>query len=253
MTNEELLKKNQELEERILKLEGIKTETIPEIKTYSFSQITEDELKSVVEIEENLENETIFDEWLNNDIVVNEEIESFLSKLLKQNRKLIFSYNEDDLKIYFLAPIFNKVNFFSYEDKIRAFYENVLTYETDKFIFKGRVDFMFSKGLKRSEKPYFFIQEFKKGKKPTDPEPQLLAEMISAVELNKSTTIRGAFITGENWRFVILEKLEVNKYQYFLSPNFDSTNIEKLKGIYRNLKFVKNEIIQMVRQENKYR
>ena len=108
---------------------------------------------------------------------------------------------------------------------------------------------MFSKGLKRSEKPYFFIQEFKKGKKPTDPEPQLLAEMISAVELNKTTTIRGAFITGAIWNFVILEKLGVDKYQYFISSNFDSTKIDDLKGIYRNLKFVKNEIIEMVRKE----
>ncbi len=248
MTNEELLKENEKLRKEVQELKGIK-QTIPKIPTFSFSKITENELKSVVDIEENLENETIFDDWLDNDIVVSKEVEDFFKKLLKQNRKLIFSYNEDDLKIYFLAPIFNKVNFFSYEDKIRAFYENVLTYETDKFIFKGRVDFMFSKGLKRSEKPYFFIQEFKKGEEFGNPRPQLLAEMISAVELNKTTTIQGAFITGEHWRFVILEKLGKDKYQYFLSANFDSTKLEDLKGIYRNLKFVKNEIIEMVRQE----
>jgi len=162
MTKKELLKKNEELEKRILELEGIK-KTIPKIPTFAFSKITENELKSVVDIEENLYDETIFDEWLENEIVVSEEVENFLSKLLKQNKKLLFSYNEDDLKVYFLIPIFNKVNFFSFNDKIRAFYENILTYKTDKFIFKGRVDFMFAKGLKRSEKPYFFIQEFKKG------------------------------------------------------------------------------------------
>ncbi len=251
MTNEELLKRNRELEKENLALRGIKIETIPQIPTFNFSKITESELKSVVNIEENFKNDTIFDEWLKNNIVVSEETENFLMKLLKKNAKFIFSYSEDDLKIHFLAPIFNKVDFFSYEDEVRAFYENVLIYETDKFIFKGRVDFMFSKGLKRSEKPYFFIQEFKKGEEFANPQPQLLAEMISAVELNKSKTIRGAFITGENWRFVILEKLGVDKYQYFISPNFDSTDIEKLKWIYRNLKFVKDEIIQMVRQENK--
>ncbi len=248
MTNEELLKEIKELKKEVLELKGIK-KTIPKIPTFSFSQITEDELNSVVDIEENLYNETIFDEWFNNDIVVSEETEDFLMKLLKKNIKLIFSYHEDDLKVYFLTPIFNKVDFFSFEDNIRAFYENILTYKTDKFIFNGRVDFMFAKGLKRSEKPYFFIQEFKKAKKPTDPEPQLLAEMISAVELNKTTTIRGAFIMGKDWYFVILEKLGVDKYQYFISKPFDSTDIEKLKGIYKNLQFVKNEIIEMVRQE----
>ncbi len=248
MTKKELLKKNEELEKRILELEGIK-KTIPKIPTFAFSKITENELKSVVDIEENLYDETIFDEWLENEIVVSEEVENFLSKLLKQNKKLLFSYNEDDLKVYFLIPIFNKVNFFSFNDKIRAFYENILTYKTDKFIFKGRVDFMFAKGLKRSEKPYFFIQEFKKGEEFANPRPQLLAEMISAVELNKTKSIRGAFIIGKDWYFVILEKLGVNKYQYFLSEPFNSIKIDELKGIYRNLQFVKNEIIERVRQE----
>ena len=246
---EKVLKRNEELEKKILELQGIQTKIIPEIKTYSFSQITEDELNSVVDIEENLENETIFDEWLNNNIVVSDEIEDFLMKLLKKNIKLIFSYNEDDLKVYFLIPIFNKVDFFSFKDNIRAFYENILTYKTDKFIFNGRVDFMFAKGLKRAKKPYFFIQEFKKGKNPTDPEPQLLAEMISAVELNKTKSMRGAFIIGGNWYFVILEKLGKDKYQYFVSKAFDSTKIDDLKGIYKNLQFVKNEIIEMVQKE----
>ncbi len=246
---EKVLKENEILRKEIQELKGIK-KTIPEITTYSFSQITEDELKSVVKIKQNFNDETIFDEWLNNNLVVSEETEIFLQELIDENRRLILSYKEDDLKIYFLAPLFHKIKFLSYENEIRAFYEDVLTYETDKFIFNGKVDFMLSKGLTSSEKPYFFIQEFKKGKKPTDPEPQLLAEMISAVELNKSTTIRGAFITGENWNFVILEKLGKDKYQYFISKTFNSTDIEKLKGIYRNLKFVKNEIIEMVRKEN---
>ncbi len=248
MTNEELLKEIIELKKEVQELKGIK-KTIPKIPTFAFSKITENELKSMVDIRENFKDETIFDEWLENDIIVSEETENFLMELLKKNAKFIFSYNEDDLKIYFLAPIFNKVDFFSYEDEVRAFYENVLTYETDKFIFKGRVDFMFAKGLKRSENPYFFIQEFKKGEEFANPRPQLLAEMISAVELNKTTTIRGAFIIGKDWYFVILEKLGIDKYQYFLSEAFNSTKIEELKGIYRNLKFVKNEIIQMVRQE----
>jgi hypothetical protein len=31
--------------------------------------------------------------------------------------------------------------------------------------------------------------------------------------------IKGAYITGENWHFVILEKLERHKYQYFISQS----------------------------------
>jgi hypothetical protein len=71
-----------------------------------------------------------------------------------------------------------------------------------------------------------------------------LAELISAIELNNWITIKGAYIVGAIWRFVILEKLEKNKYQYFVSQNFDSTKIEDLKDIYKNLMFVKNESIK---------
>jgi hypothetical protein len=92
----------------------------------------------------------------------------------------------------------------------------------------------------------FFIQEFKKSKTAKNPEPQLLAELIAAIELNDFTTIKGAFIIGAIWNFVILEKLEINKYQYFVSRNYDSTDLEKLKGIYKNLLFVKNEIFESV-------
>ncbi len=247
MTNKELLKRNKELEKEILKLKGIKVK-IPEVKTYYFSQIGEIQLEELVDIKQ-IYKRTIFKEWFDFEYEIGIETEDFLQKLLDKNEDLIFDYYEEDLKANFIIPLINRVDFFMREDEIRNFFEAPLTYKTDKFIFSGETDFMVSSGIKRAKKPYFFIQEFKKSKKTSDPEPQLLAEMISAVELNKTTTIRGAFIIGESWRFVILEKLGVDKYQYFVSKSFDITDIEKLKKVYKNLQFVKNEIIEMVRKE----
>ena len=66
------------------------------------------------------------------------------------------------------------------------------------------------------------------------------------MELNNWKTIRGAYIVGSIWNFVILEKLGKDSYQYFVSINFDSTKIEDLKSIYKNLLFVKNEIIYII-------
>ena len=97
---------------------------------------------------------------------------------------------------------------------------------------------------------YFFIQEFKKGIKGSDPEPQLLAELIAGLELNTWQIIRGAYIVGAIWNFVILEKLGKDKYQYFVSENFDSSKIGDLKGIYQNLVFVKEEIIEKIKKED---
>ena len=248
MTNDELFKEIKELKKEVQELKGIK-KTIPRIKTYYFSKI-----KSIAQLEglvniKRIYKQIIFEEWFSFDYNIDEDVENFLQKLLDKNAQLIFDYYEEDLKMYFLAPLLNKVDFLMMNEEVRGFYDAPLTYKTDKFIFSGESDFMISKGIQRAKKPYFFIQEFKKGKKLTDPEPQLLAEMISAVELNKTTTIRGAFITGADWYFVILEKLEVDKYQYFLSQKFNSTKIDELKGIYKNLQFVKNEVIKMVRKE----
>ncbi|MDQ7046610.1 MAG: hypothetical protein Q9M39_02965 [Sulfurovum sp.] len=103
---------------------------------------------------------------------------------------------------------------------------------------------MYLKVSKKATNPYFFIQEFKKGFISSNPQPQLLAELISAVELNNETSMRGAYIIGENWNFVILEKLGKDTYQYFVSRTFNCTRIDDLKDIYKNLMFVKEQIIE---------
>ena len=119
-----------------------------------------------------------------------------------------------------------------------------MTYNTSQFILNGTVDFVVPKDYSRVKNPIFLFKSLKEVKNMAI--PQLLAELISAVELNDWKFIKRAYITGGNWHFVILEKLERHKYQYFISQNFDSTKIEDLKFIYKNLKFVKNEILSMV-------
>ena len=244
MSELELLKKVEKLEEEIRELKGLTKKKIP---IFTFSQIKDIDLESVINIEQNFDN-SIFDEWLNCDIKMKKRDIVFLEKLLIKNQNLIKHYNEEDLKIHFLTPIFHKVDFQSYKNGFRDFYNEVLTYKTDKFIFTGNTDFVVSKGFKYAKKPYFFIQEFKKGIKGSDPEPQLLAEMISGIELNSYKTIKGAYIVGENWNFVILEKLGKDKYQFFVSKTFNSTNIKDLKGIFKNLLFIKNEIIAGIKR-----
>jgi len=237
-----LLKEIDELKRKVNILEGKDENQIP---TYQYSKIRDIDLKKLFEIEKNLD-ESIFDEWLNNQIEIDNSIESFLKNLIEDNKSLIETYGEEDLKVKFIVPILNKIRFKSYEKKIQDFYELPMTYRTSQFILNGTVDFVVSEGLVESKKPYFFIQEFKRSEDYGNPRPQLLAELISAIELNDWKLIKGAYIIGGNWHFAILEKLNVDKYQYFISQNFDSTKIEDLKLIYKNLLFVKNEILTMV-------
>jgi len=237
-----LLKEIEELRKEVNILKGLDENQIP---TYRYSQIRDTELKKLFEIEKKLSLK-IFDKWFNNDIYLTEEIVNYLQQLIEQNSNLIEDYNEEDLKVYLISPLLNKIKFFNRDKEIRGFYELPMSYATDQFILKGNVDFVVSEGLVESKKPYFFIQEFKRHEEYGNPRPQLLAELITAVELNDWKFIKGAYIVGAHWHFVILEKLEHHKYQYFISQNFDSTKIEDLKAIYKNLLFVKNEILAMV-------
>jgi hypothetical protein len=219
--------------------------TKEDIPIYYFSKIKDHELRQLVNIKQKFSTD-IFDNWFNNQIIIKDNDIQFLTELLNKEFNFIRIYQEEDLKVKFIAPILNKIDFRDINKEIRDFYEQKITYQTENFILTGITDFLISKGLEYSEKPYFFIQEFKKGKESGYPEPQLLAELIAGVELNNFQTMKGAYIVGAIWNFVILEKLAENKYRYFISINFDSTKIEELKEIYKNLLFIKDEIFKMV-------
>jgi hypothetical protein len=218
------------------------------IPVYYFSKITDNELRKLVKIKPKFSN-AIFATWFDKKVIIKDHEIKFLTELLNREIYFIRIYKEEDLKVKFIAPILNKIDFRNIDNEIRDFYEEKITYETEQFIFTGTTDFLISKGLEYSEKPYFFIQEFKKGKESSYPESQLLAELIAGIELNKFTIMKGAYIVGAIWNFVILEKLAENKYQYFVSINFDSTKIKELIKIYKNLLIIKEDIFKIVESD----
>jgi hypothetical protein len=200
-------------------------------------------LEVLFSIEKNIQNKQAFNQWFAYTYTFLEDDIIFFQALIEKNSALISDYSEEDLKANFLIPLINKVDFFLLDKRIRGFYEGPLLYKTERFILKGKVDFVVSKGLLKSKRPYFFLQEFKKGEEFSNPRPQLLAELISALELTGDSSMKGAYVIGAIWNFVILEKLEKDTYQYFISKNFDSTKLEDLKDIYKNLLFVKSKLL----------
>ena len=244
MTNKELLKEIKKLKKENLALKGL---SIKE-KAKAFSSVDTKYLNKVVTIKENLDKER-FNKWFNNNIKIAENSKLFLKELLDKYGDFINKYNEDTLKMKFISLILEEISFLNKTLEISDFYHAPLSYKNEKVNFNGFCDFYVAKGLKTPDNPYFFIQEYKPSQGGGDPEPQLVAELISAVEINQWKEIKGCFIVGAIWNFVILEKLEKNKYQYFVSRNFDSTRIEDLKDIFRNLLFVKNEIFEFVKVE----
>ena len=235
-----LLREIQELKEKL----GIEDEQSNK-PIYQYSKIRDKDLDKLVEIKKKIRGNT-FDIWFQQNIEISDELNSFFNLLITENTDLIDEYNEEDLKVNVIIPILNKIKFKSFEKEFRDFYELPIRYEADNFIFNGTTDFVVSKGLLKSEKPYFFIQEFKKSEDYGNPRPQLLAELISGVELNKWSEIKGAYIVGSIWYFVILKKIDINKYEYFVSNGFSSMKMDDLQQIFKNLLFIKNEILSEI-------
>jgi hypothetical protein len=215
---------------------------------YTYSKIKDKDLRHLFNLERKLET-GIFEPWFDSERSLTTEEMDFLTRLLTMEADWVKIYREEDLKIHFIAPILNRVNFKMLDHQVRDFYEEPLSYQTDSFILKGEIDFMVAEGLEYAKKPYFFIQEFKRSEEYSNPRPQLLAELISAVELNQDESIKGAYIIGAIWNFVILEKLGKDKYQYFVSSNFDSTKIDDLIGIYKNLLALREEIALLTKPQ----
>ena len=220
-----------------------------EIKEFSFSNISLRDLKSIVDIEKQYDL-SVFKIWFQDREIGKSDLE-FLenhNKRFGENMTSFFrNVSRETIQAKVIVPILNQVNFYNFESKISDFYSENIQYFDDEFILKGVCDFIVGTGLIRVQTPYFFIQEFKKTQ-GSNPEPQLIAEMISGLEISKFEKIRGAFIIGSIWNFVILWK-ENGIYKYVISQNFDVTKFEDLKKIFQNLLFVKNEILDLVKTE----
>ncbi len=204
--------------------------------SYSFSTIRFADLQKIVEIKPRV-NDDKFKEWFEYPYLVSELESNYLADLIRKHRTLLPFYMEEDLKMKFLSPILNQVDFLT--DHFHDWYDASISGMVNGVELKGFTDFMVATGIEQAQKPYFFIQEFKPSVPDRNPEVQLLAEMLVAIEHNQAKIMRGGYIIGRNWVFVILEKIKENTFEYFVSESFDSLKLSELKQIYINLQAVK--------------
>ena len=211
-----------------------------EKKTLSFGNATLEKLMEVVTIKQVI-NPDKFRKWFDYKYEINDNEETFLKELIEINIIFLPTYNEKNLIVKFIGPVLNKIKF--YTENVKEWYGYKLECELNGYILKGEPDFMLASGLTLPEKAYFFLQEYKRTEhKLPFPEYQVLAGMLTAMTLNKTNLIRGSYLIGRYWNFVILEKLENGNYEYFVSKGFDCLDIDSLKQIYVNLKAVKSMI-----------
>ncbi len=208
------------------------------IKSYNFSSIKYTEIERLVKIKGKV-NDAKFDDWFDFFVDITENDTLFFDTLINKNRLLLPSYSEEKLKMKFISSILNKVDFAT--DTVQDFYDGTLSGMLNGVELKGFADFMVASGTQEPNKPYFFIQEFKPSIPDRNPEVQLLAEMLVTVEKNQTNIMRGGYIIGQYWKFVVLEKIQENVFEYFVSASFDALDLADLKKIYVILQAVKHK------------
>ncbi len=209
-----------------------------EIESYNFSTVKYSNLEDIVSLNI-VDNDQKFDEWFEMPYQINEEEIVYFEKLIQKHKTYISFYMEEDLKAKFIIPILNLVDFMV--APVRDWYDGALSGVLNGVKFKGFTDFMVATGTDQAKKPYFFIQEFKPSIPDRDPRIQLLAELLVTIEKNKTTIMRGGYIIGQYWKFVIVEKIAENQFEYFVSKSFDSLDLDDLKQIYVILQAVKHK------------
>ena len=209
-----------------------------ETKSLNFSNIKFSDLENLVEIKP-MRDVTKFDEWFSFAYKLKPTETRLFKALIDKHIMLMMSYMEEDLKAKFLIPIFNQVDFMT--DTRNDWYDASLSGIVNGVEIKGFTDYMVASGTRDPRKPYFFIQEFKPSIPDRNPEVQLLAEMLVTIEKNQTNIMRGGYIIGQFWKFIILEKVQENQFEYFTSPAFDALDFADLKKIYIILQAVKHK------------
>ncbi len=204
--------------------------------SYSFSNIRFSQLRKFVNIEKDTD-ATKFVEWFSLPYAFSDSEMIFLQALIDKHKNYLPSYSEENLKMKFLSILLDKISFAN--KNINDFYEAALSAEVNGVKLNGFADYMVASGIDEPEKPYFFLQEFKPLKAGKDVDDQLFAELIAAMTINETNLMRGCYVIGQNWRFVIMEKNENNNYFAHISEQFDCLKIADLAQIYKYLQIVK--------------
>ncbi len=182
--------------------------------------------------------------WLDARCEIDDVTKNMLSRL---KQELIFnadSWNEDELKFFFISQVIYTVNFTG--KKFKAFTQRPLSAKKkdlngNEVELKGRVEFVVATGKQNPREPFFFLHEYKPEKRrETDPLGQLLAAMLAARELNPvKHTLYGCYVIGRYWFFVILVG-----DKYAVSQSFDATQ-DDLSDIFCILKACKKSVEQL--------
>ncbi|MGL4363946.1 MAG: hypothetical protein ACRCSB_01930 [Bacteroidales bacterium] len=177
-------------------------------------------------------------DWLDAKVELNQTEIDVLSRIRAEAIELIYSWNEEDLKMNFIAFVIDIAQLRT-SKYVRTFYEKTVEATVEEYYLKTKTDFMIAKGvLDLAKTPYFHFQEYKKDQDPHgDPMAQLVEAFLIAQEKNKNgKPMYGCYVVGRFWYFVIMEaKNYCVSYAYDCT---DETGLFHIIAVLRKFKVI---------------
>lgn len=210
----------------------------------SFNDCTLEYLEATFGVEQSFDFRVLND-WMEEEIKLStqekEELKSY-QELLQFN---VLHWNEQELSLHFIGPIFSLVKFLS--RKYNLFAQRSLSATINGIRLYGKPDGLIASGYRSPQKPYFAFQvpiaiADKKERDPNgDPAAQALAAMLAGQVLNDfQHPIYGSYVIGRDWYFMALQGTT-----YAISRDYSAVT-DDIYSIFQRLKALKSKIEAMV-------
>lgn len=162
---------------------------------------------------------------------------SELRSLLRTNAD---SWQEQELSLHFIGPLFSVVKF-TVLYRYNLFAQRYIETQINDIVLAGEPDGLIASGYYEPEVPYFAFSEYKRQRDPNgEPIAQALGVMLVGQTLNQQTdTVYGYYVVGRDWNFMTLE----GKH-YSISRDYSGLSDEVFE-ILRILKVLKEIIIEL--------
>jgi hypothetical protein len=194
-----------------------------------------------------LENYSLLDEWLTVDSQISAREKAELERIRLPLLKNVNSWNEETLKMKFIALLLDLVNYDEIGD-FQTLFDAEIKGVVDTIELKCIADFTVAKTIEDLiENPYFYFHEYKRKKnKADDPIAQVLIPSLIAQEINRDQKpIYGCYVIGEMWHFML-----VNGREYAIDKGLNALKSEELEKIYLILQKVKSIIAKRFQSQS---
>ena len=199
----------------------------------TFRECTMSQLDKLFSLQQ-MQKSTALNSWLAGAYELSEFEKKALLRLQEKLNRNVYHWNEQELVVNFVYPVFTFVNFTT--DYFNDFAERLITVQIGNHELSGRPDGIIATGFREPEIPFFCFQEYKPESDPTgEPYGQCLAAMLAGQTLNNADSpIYGCVVKGADWNFMILEDKK-----YTISKRFVADD-DEVFDIFRILQCLKN-------------